>query len=707
MSLTNDGDCSVAYRTDSPPIRFAVDQLSTAVSAVSHCDVNHQPISSADVLIIAGTEDAEMFEVGQSIPGSITSEGFEIERFDDGTICVWATDDSGAMYGMLELAEQVRATGGLDSVNERATTPSVKFRAIKFNLPWSPYRGGAQTEIHHETCRDLDFWRKFLDMMAHNRFNVLTLWNLHPFPYMVRTQDFPEASPFSDAELTEWQSFWHELFRMATERGIETYIVNWNILVTEGFAEAHDVERLNDTAEIVREYTRKSITDVLNEYKELTGVGTTMSDWMGAMTPEEKQTWLKETFIEGIAAADRPAAFLDRSVRTNSIDEMRRTIDESAQRENVSQVWVPSKFNWSHGHSTTSLELTHDYRSGEVDDSLWNPKPENYDIVWTVRNEDFFILRWGDPEYVRDHIQKNHQGQPHVGGYILGSEAFIPAKDYSHRLHDHRTWEYAFEKQWLLYAVWGRLLYDLDTPDMVFERLFEKRYGENVSGRLLEGYKLASQMPLELASFHAGTWDYALYAEGFLAPVETMGYDDEISPFISIDEFIRHQTLDSNYSSIPKYVDAKENGGVVDDSQTTPIELADRMESSGDRVLEIVDSLRSDIHDGSGAFECELADLAAWGHLSLYFAKKLRAGVKLETYRITGKRRKDDAVELLRDAAEVWDEIIAVTDDHYRQVPYATDWQEGETFSWKKYRDQVQRDIHIAQASRPNDYENP
>ncbi|WP_276249077.1 hypothetical protein [Haladaptatus sp. YSMS36] len=702
MPSLSHGTVSIAYRTDSPLIQFGVDELDAAISQSSHYDLNLQPATDADLYIIGGDADAATLDA--AIPEDVTAEGFKIEIADDGSIYVWASDDAGAMYGTLELAERTRSAGEWGEIEESTINPAVEFRALKFNLPWSPYRYGEQTEIHFETCRDLEFWRAFLDMMARNRFNALTLWNLHPFPYMIKPHAYPEASPLSDRELDEWKSFWHELFRMAKERGIETYLLTWNIVVTEEFADIHGVERLNDTAEVIKTYTRESITQVLNEYEDLTGIGTTMSDWMGAMTPREKQQWLKETFVDGIAAADRPATFLDRSVRTNSIDEMRRVIDEADDVDNVSKIWVPSKFNWSHGHSTTALEMTHDYRSGEVDDSLWNPEPTNYELVWTVRNEDFFVLRWGDPDFIRDHIQANHASKSYVGGYIIGSEGYIPAKDFSHRVHEHQTWQYAFEKQWLFYLLWGRLLYDPTTSDEVFEQAFETRYGPGLGERLLKGYKFGSRMPIELAAFHAGTWDYTLYPEGFLAPVVARGLDDGVSPFISIDELVDHQTLDSSYLSIPEYIEARDGGEEIDETRVTPIDLAERMERNGEQILGIVDSLNANVHRGTGALECELADLVTWGHLTLYFAKKLRAGVKYETYRVTGKRQKDDAVELLREAADHWERVSAVTDEHYHEIPYATDWKEGTTFSWKKYNDQVQRDIHIVQMSRPYDY---
>jgi hypothetical protein len=64
-----------------------------------------------------------------------------------------------------------------------------------------------------------------------------------------------------------------------------------------------------------------------------------------------------------------------------------------------------------------------------------------------VRNEDFFFLRWARPSFIRDHIAVNGGN---VGGYAIGSEGYIPAKEYAH-LPDspHVQWRFSFEKQWL------------------------------------------------------------------------------------------------------------------------------------------------------------------------------------------------------------------------------------------------------------------
>ena len=160
---------------------------------------------------------------------------------------------------------------------------------------------------------------------------------------------------------------------------------------------------------------------------------------------------------------------------------MRRVINNAKLPDTT---LVEIKFNWSHGHSTPLLALTHDAHSGKVDNGYWSPMPENYRIQWMIRNEDFFILRWGQPDFIRKHIAQNTE--PYVNGYFVGSEGYIPAKDFSHLPDAHRTWNYAFEKQWLFYQVWGRLLYDPSTPDAVFAASFEQRYGKGKGSSLMK-----------------------------------------------------------------------------------------------------------------------------------------------------------------------------------------------------------------------------
>ena len=48
--------------------------------------------------------------------------------------------ERGAMYGVLDVAEQVRLGTPWNKIQERTVQAQFEFRAIKFNLPWAAYR---------------------------------------------------------------------------------------------------------------------------------------------------------------------------------------------------------------------------------------------------------------------------------------------------------------------------------------------------------------------------------------------------------------------------------------------------------------------------------------------------------------------------------------------------------------------------------------
>jgi len=633
---------------------------------------------------------------------SLSAEGYEL-RWVNGkkTLLVIASEPVGALYGLQQLAEQVTLTGKISDIQPKRHNADFEYRILKFNLPWSPYRKSGATDVHLETCRDLRFWERYLDMMVENRFNALSLWNNHPFPYMIKSASFPQATPFSDAEMQEWQIFWKTLFRMAKQRGIQTFIMNWNIVVSPEFAKAYGAKEYSDLSDQVRQYTKESVTQMIDEYEDLTGIGVTLADWMGnfpdKMTPQQREDWIEDTFVAGMKAAKRPVKFIHRSVLAGDPVAMRNLIDKAGLKE---PALVEIKFNWSHGHSTPKLAISHDYHSGKLDERFWTPKPENYKIQWMVRNEDFFILRWGQPDFIREHIKLN--SKEYVNGYFVGAEGYIPAMDYSHRVSPVKTWEYAFEKQWLFFKVWGKLLYDKTTPDADFENAFEQKYGKGVGKDLLLTYKLASQMPLRLASFYRSTWDYTLYSEGFIEAEPASGSKnfDRTNPLISISDLINHETLDPAMLSIAAYVDLISNKKEIDKNLITPLQLADSSEADSKKALETIAKLRQKVTPYSGALVSELDDAATWAHLGLYFADKLRAGVALQTfYKNNQPAAKQQAVRLLETCSTHWQAVVALTKDRYMPVPHVATQNYGAefaTFSWEALLPQVQNDVKIA-----------
>jgi hypothetical protein len=628
----------------------------------------------------------------------IQLDGYKILRLDN-KIFIFGSKERGCLYGMMDLIEQLKFNPEINEIEERHTNPAMSFRAIKFNLPWAPYRPGPATYIHLETCRDLDYWESFLDMMVENRFNALSLWSTHLFPYMIRAKNYPEASPFTKDELDEWKNFWNALFKMAKDRGIETYIVNWNIVVSPEFANNYGAKMYDDRSDLVINYTRESVTQLINEYKDLTGLGVTLADWMGnwgdnKMTPVERENWIEATFVEGMKNANRKIKFIHRAVLAGDPKEMRRVIDNADLPD---RTIVEVKFNWSHGHSTPHLSITHANDQGTIMRDFWDPMPENYFIAWMIRNEDFFVLRWGNPEFIRNHIKiNNHE---YVGGYFIGSEGYIPAKDYSHLNDPHKTWNYAFEKQWFFYYIWGRLMYNPNKTDKEITRAFSIRYKDVDAKSMLKAYSLASKVPLHVASFYKGTWDFTLYSEGFLAPWQN-GYDDNKSPFISIEELIKHETLDSKYLSIGEYCERiTNNDGTIEAGIINPLELSSNIYNECAEALEIINKIRSP--QNGPTLISELDDLETWCHLGFYVADKIRAGVSTELYNLSKlPSNKEMALDYLNHCLQHWDNIILLTKDRYKPMPYVSmghhqpKWPAFKDFHWKYFLKDVEADIN-------------
>jgi hypothetical protein len=340
--------------------------------------------------------------------------------------------------------------------------------------------------------------------------------------------------------------------------------------------------------------------------------------------------------------------------------------------------------------------MTHSDDEGSVMNGYWHPPPENYYIAWMIRNEDFFVLRWGDPRFIREHIRLNKH--PYVGGYFIGSEGYIPAADYSYAIgHHHKTWDYGFQKQWMFYHLWGRLLFEPSASDDLLARALEHRYPLTDAAKLLETYSLASKVPLTLASFYRSTWDFTLYSEGFLAPWTT-GYDDGKSPFISLEELIRHETLDPGLMSIGAYCEAVVAGEEIDGSLVTPPELAIQLKIECDRALGLIYQLREPGIEPT--LESELDDLETWCFLGSYLADKIRAGVALQMYRLTGdEKERTTCLRHLRQGVLHWKEVIRLTELRYMRMPYVSmghpdqKWPAFKSFHWMDFLDEVERDV--------------
>jgi hypothetical protein len=686
----------VRSRQDSPQAAYAARRLAEAFTA------------PGTALPRQGREIA--FEL--DLDSKLGAEAFAIVSTER-RVVITGGDNRGLIYGALSAREQLLNGVRVEALTAKGATPRLIFRGIKFNTPWDSYRPSSALDQHHATVRDTRFWEAFLDMMVENRFNVVSLWTMHPFTYMIRPKNFPEASKWSATEFAEWQRLYREIFRMAKERGLDTYVVFWSIFVSEEFAKAHNVAKRNfyphyyvpgDTSDITKRYLRESVSQTLEEYPDLDGIGVSHGEGTADMTPLQRQEFVEEVFVAGAlnAKRTRPVKLIHRvpfssglssapGVSTD-VERITRAGMERLGDKFSGPIWAEMKFNWSHAHSTPKLIKVH---GGKLGDTYFKPPPSNYKVVWQIRNEDFFALRWGVPQFIRQHIAMNG-GADYVGGYFVGSETYIPALDYFTASPGPVHWKYAFERQWLFYKLWGRLLYDPTTPDTVFQAEFTRRYGPKAKN-LLEAYARASSTQLRLASLFDSRWDFTLYSEGFLA------LQGEETHYIGVDALINQPTLDPAYVSVADFVKTMHARGSFTADRVTPPKLIEMLERDANLALDLVKHLDT---GGDTTLTYEVADVKTWAYLGLHLAEKLRGAVVLATFRLSGNAAdKQKAIAHFQKALGFWDQVIRVTRPIYKDMRLthyngnSFDANPNNLFHWALIRDEVARDVEVARTA--------
>ena len=620
-----------------------------------------------------------MGRVTISLAKDLKPEAFRIRKVRDG-FAVAGGDARGAMYGALDVAEQIELNG---QVREKEVAPSLQIRALKFNIPL-PGTGYLSEEdlANNQWFWDLNYWRKFFDMAARNRYNAITFWSAHPYDRMVRIAKYPEATDIPSAELDRNIAFFRQLFQLAADRGLDTYLVTWNIHVSRAFAGRHQIPSSGFDSPLVRDYQREAIKALFATYPMLTSLGTTAGERMGKMTVRQKMDWVADTYFVALRELKRTAPFILRYWQA----EPQETVEMLASVHYPGPVYLDIKFNGEHMYSST--------RPHVLDHRWMDLAHGRYRLLWHLRNDDMFILRWGDPDFARE-VVRNISG-PDSAGFVEGSELDVPGVDRIHTAaaRTHLDWQYKFEKHWFRYMLWGRLGYFAAEPDETWRAHFRRRFGAAGEDTYEALHQAGKIVPL-ITSYH---WNYMngdWYPEGSIGSWNT-SYEQlrvnyrRAAMYHDIRTYIFNNTIDPELADVPEFL--------AGSKATGPLEVAARLEKSGNRAIEMIRRARAHVERGEKEFACTDLDMQAAGNLGIYYGEKLEGAAHLARFLFgAGEAERREAVMHLERALEAWRGVVAATENHY--VPHEV-WLFGQ-FDWKRYLPDVEGDIRIAREAKP------
>ena len=624
-------------------------------------------------------------------------ETFRIER-EGNRIRVTSSGDNGLLYGCLELADLVRTGRWQDPALEVSKNPALPIRGVKFNLPYEPYSAGEPFTQNEVTCFDLEFWIDFLDELARNRYNCLSLWSLHPFHLMVSSPEFRAANPFTDEEIAEHEEFFHQLFGHARDRGIEVYLFTWNIylppevanglglpasLAASSEGDEHPVRwetaRARQSSPEVAAYYEEMIYRLLVTYPELAGIGTSGSEAM-AGSGSEKEQWLVDTYLRGIERSGRRVRFLHRTNMQSGGDIERLARPRVAPK----RFYISWKYSIAHAYS-------HPLPAFE---DLWNAWDDvdldTTQILYTVRNDDQHTHRWGDVEYVRAYVE-GMRAKSYVHGFYWGADGYVWGRDFQHVDHGHKTWRWDFERHRLQFQLWGRLSYDIDTPREVFELLAADDFGVDAP-EIFAGIEQASRV---VAAVNRLCWrdlDFQWHPEGCLT---REGFRDVL-------DFVDSTAMPGiGVRSIREYAAGTGDPDAAEDPESI-IRILRESAAGATAAADAVER-RQDPWRAPQA-QCAVLDLRAMAALGRYYALKIDAATCLARFDVTGDSTyRDEAVSLLQQAVFEWEAIGLAWSQHY--APYRMA-RVARTFGYPFYLEDARRDVVLASTRQTSTRQN-
>jgi hypothetical protein len=659
------------------PGKFAAEEIRREAAAKGMTSGN-----DAEATRISLTIGKDANAAAQSYTIRVKSEGGRR------SITVRGADATGAMYGGLDVAEAIR-TGTLDSLKDSDHTPHIKQRGIKFNIPldlrtpsYSDNSTSAQANIPE--MWSMDFWHELLDRMARDRFNVLTLWNLHPFPSIVKVPEYPKIAlddvwrttadlvkPFNSfttigtSVLQPWMlekpevvkritmeqkiAFWREVMDYAQDRGIEVYWFTWNVF-TFGTGGQYGITDALDNA-TTRDYFRKSVRETVLTYPRLAGIGITAGENMresGGATAKEE--WLWATYGEGISDALK--------IQPERKFRLIHRLHETGLGPILKQ-WsaYPGPFEFSYKYA-----VAHMYASRApafIKDVLPEITPEHR--TWlTVRNDDLYSFRWGDSNFARAFI-KNMPGPEKLAGFYMGPDGYIWGRDFLSRdaVDAKGRRQLVWDRQWFSFNLWGRLSYDPSLPDSHFQRLLGTRHPSVSAEKLFAASQASSRIIPQVTRYNWGSIDVHWYPEANLShPAQYKG-------FYTVRHFMEGKTMPGedvlSISEWRKSLSAK----MAINAQTPP-EVAATLDRDADMTFNLVTELRQQADAADKELTLTLGDYEAQSWLGRYYAAKIRGAIDLAEFNASADgTAQARAIKHVENALAHWKQYAALYDRQY------------------------------------------
>jgi hypothetical protein len=383
-------------------------------------------------------------------------------------------------------------------------------------------------------------------------------------------------------------------------------------------------------------YFRASVRETITTYPLLAGLGITAGESMPKDLGMPNSRWLWKTYGEGIrdglkATPKRPFRLIHRfhwaslSEIQNEFKELPCTLDLSF------------KYSVAHMYSIPNPKF--------IEPLLPHLKPELRSWL-TVRNDDIYSFRWADVDYARAYIQAM-PGRDKVPGFYMGPDGYTWGRDFLTK-DVKGVRPTVLQKQWLSFALWGRLAYDPTLPDATFHKQIAARFPGVDVPRLSTAWAQASRTFPLITRFFWGDIDLKWLPESCSRKA------GGTSQFYTVRQFIEGGTMP--HSGVRNIIDWRT--AVLDKKPlegVSPLDIANELDDNAVKALAALPALRQSPVGNVTEYAATLHDIATMSHLSRYYAAKIRGACDLALFDRTGDAaQQSSAVAHLQAALDHW-----------------------------------------------------
>ncbi len=657
-----------------PQISFAVGDVKTALESKGF-SIEMLPLSALKpgynkqkvVIALADNTDISKLLTGEggTVPTGLREQAYSLTTTKKKQTSYWILggDVNGAMYGGFQIAENI-AVKGMSGDYNLQESPFMQNRGMKLNMPLDrripTYVGGwssnsAKKAIPH--VWDITFWKKLIDQQARNRYNLLSVWVHHPFPALVKLADYPKASlPRIEGfdgfvlEMNHEQrvAFWREVMQYAHSRGMKFYFFNWNVYVDYAKDQYPEITR-DLTNETTIDYMNKCMKALIETYPDLDGFGTYKA------IGKAVQEYLTEN-------PSRKFNLVHRSVYSNP-----ELFDLNyAPLKTLPNATLNFSFKYAQAHmySTTTPK--------------WGAAIESasrlgYKTWITIRNDDYFYINWGDPQFVRDYMAGIPLKEDVISMYI-GSDGYNPSRTYFCK-NEAMNGQLEVERRWYMEMLWGRISYNPKTSDEVFKNMLAERFPKVNANNLFQAWTLASRPLPKVTELIMGEWslDFHWYPEACWSDPE------RCTGFRTIDGMASETTVakGSNLCDIANSAAGTCNG------KKSSYTVADEMQADAEKALSLINTIKS---YGNADLEMAVKNIQQMAYLGIYYAHKVRGA----TLKKAGQNEK--ARSEMGNAYCWWIKYSRAMEetyhtDDFRNLSINPDWKFGDAAALKEYTD--------------------